>query len=163
MRVAPINEEWLRDSGFKWHQVDRQPGKHWLLWIGNVMGCFSSFEDLGIEIAECQNKQREWFCWLRSDTAGRYHRFIHLRKVTTCSEIIGIVEALTLLPWNPDNHIYGSLFDAEHAAHIRRDNQRLDHIIRQERPKWSETEKDDSRGRALPEHLEAHAKQHDAP
>ena len=32
----PLTEEWLKENGFKWHQFDRQPDKHWLLWLGHV-------------------------------------------------------------------------------------------------------------------------------
>lgn len=34
MTDDPITEEWLKSVGFKWHQFDRQPDKHWLLWLG---------------------------------------------------------------------------------------------------------------------------------
>jgi len=30
-----LTEEWLKRVGFKWHQLDRQPDKHWLLWLGS--------------------------------------------------------------------------------------------------------------------------------
>jgi len=43
----------------------------------------------------------------------------------------------------------------EHVAHLRREDERLDRRLRQRSAKWSEIEKDDTRGGALPEHLEA--------
>lgn len=34
MEAMRITEDWLRDCGFKWEQHERQPAKHWVLWIG---------------------------------------------------------------------------------------------------------------------------------
>lgn len=151
---TPLTEDWLREVGFKWHQHDRQPSKHWLLWLGDAIpDHLVSFEDIGLELAPNRNGQ-QWFCWLRGDTAGRYHRFIHIRHLKTRQEVIDLVQALTSQPWNPDNHLYGSARTPEQAARIRQDEQRLDHQIRMQCPKWSEVEKDDTRGRALPDHME---------
>src|SRR5580700_3412261 len=81
--AMPITEEWLKESGFRWHRLERQPDKHWLLWLGDAMGdgYMTSYEDIGIEVAP-MFKRQEWFCWLRSDCAGQYHRFIHLRHIS---------------------------------------------------------------------------------
>jgi hypothetical protein len=46
----------------------------------------------------------------------------------------------------------------EHAERIRREDSRLDRRLMLESgdwQKWSDTEKDDTRGRALPEHMTA--------
>jgi hypothetical protein len=153
-----ITAEWLKSVGFRWHQLDRQPTPHWLLWLGDATGDrVTSFEDLGIELAAWTHDE-EWLCWLRADTSARYHRFIHIRHLTTCDEVIALVVALTGQPWNPDNHYGGSVYRPEQMAKIRADRERLDHQIRERNAKWAEVEKDDSRGRALPEHMEAQAK-----
>jgi hypothetical protein len=55
------------------------------------------------------------FCWLRSDCAGRYHRFIHLRHVANRSDVMALVTAISGRPWTPENHIYGSLHSPANA------------------------------------------------
>lgn len=171
--MTPITEEWLEKVGFKWHQLDRQPSKQWLLWIGGAMlnsGMFASIEDLGIELAPCWFKNRNgddagsighWFCWLRDDSSHRYHRFIHLRHLQTTEDLIKLIEGLTGQPWDPANNMMGVMQRPEQAAQIRAGWERLDRRMRRERPKWSSVEKDDSMGGALPEHLEAHEKAKD--
>ncbi|MGA7809659.1 hypothetical protein [Bradyrhizobium sp.] len=157
--VGPITEQWLKDAGFKWHQLDRQPDKHWLLWLGAGLKekpCLTSFEDIGIELAP--NRGEDWFCWLRSDAAGRYHRFIHLRHVQTVGDVIALVEAISGRPWTPANHFYGSLYSPEGAERVRKDIERADRRMQldaSEHNKWFGIEKDDTRGRALPEHMQA--------
>jgi hypothetical protein len=167
MNDKPITEDWLRESGFKWHQLDRQPGKHWLLWLGDAVrardGSLMSYEDIGIELGPDaytgRDKPEAWFCWFRSDAAGRYHRFIHLRHLRWQREVIALVEAISGQAWDPANSFYGSLVSPERAAqHRAEDAKRLDRELRHKGYPWSEIEKDDSRGRALPEHLEAHEK-----
>lgn len=171
MSKSDITEKWLRDSGFKWHQFDRQPDKHWLLWLGwgsdNRSMCI---QDIGIELAPAwwQNRNGDdvgqvgsWHCWFRSDTAGRYHRFLHVRHVTQINEISKLVEAITGNEWNPDNHFYGNCYTPARAEQIRQDLERLDMRLSVGAPthaKWLEVEKDDTRGRALPEHMEAQSK-----
>jgi hypothetical protein len=161
--TAPITEAWLKEVGFKWHQVNLQPDKHWLLWLGDAIrerddSSFTSYEDIGIELARWLGDDPSWFCWFRSDAAGRYHRFIHLRHLRYQHEVIALVEAVTGQPWDPRNHFYGSCVGPKQAERNRSEHDRLDRVIRRENPKWSEIEKDDTRGRALPEHLDAHAK-----
>lgn len=160
---ALITEDWLKAVGFKWHQFDRQPSKHWLLWLGDVMngGGFGSFEDIGVELAAgAYNFQRgdstDWFCWLRGDSSHRYCRFIHVRHMREQRELIRLVEGLTDQDWNPANHLYGSCRTPQAAERIRReDAARIDRLENwRQRPTWSEVEKDDTRGRALPEHME---------
>ncbi|UPJ65279.1 hypothetical protein [Bradyrhizobium sp. 191] len=152
-----ITEDWLKLVGFKWHEFERQNAKHWLLWLGGGLRqkpSLTDYEDLGIELAPGFG-DTEWFCWLRSDAAGRYHRFIHLRHVTTRGDVIGLVEAISGRPWTPDNHLYGSLRSPEAADRIRQERERLDRRLLAAEPKWADIEEDDSRGRALPEHMTA--------
>ena len=160
-----LTEEWLKGAGFKWHQFDRQPDKHWLLWLGHAVanGHMVSYEDLGVEVAPMAYKNRngeqlggdEWFCWLRSDGAGRYHRFIHIRHLSTVDDLVKLIEGLTGLPWDPANVMYGSLRTPADAARIRADDERLDRKMLREGPAWLPHEKDQTRGKALPEHIDA--------
>lgn len=162
---TPISDQWLKDTGFKWHQLERQPTKHWLLWLGaairrNGLG-FVDDEDLGIEISNGGWPGREqdwWFCWLRSDTSHRYGRFIHIRHVRTAADVIQLVEAFTGQPWDPSNHLYGSVRTPENAALIREADNRLDRRLMAEGHPWREQERDPTIGRPLLEHLEAHEK-----
>ncbi len=162
----PITEEWLKSVGFKWHEFERQNTKHWLLWLGGGLRekpCLTSYEDIGIELAAnmpgcAPTETKDWFCWLRSDGVGRYHRFIHLRHVETRRDVTGLVEAISGRPWAPENHFFGSLHSPANAGRIRQDLKRADQILIHEscpHSKWSEVEKDDTRGRALPEHMTA--------
>lgn len=157
---APITEDWLREVGFKWHELERFGGKHWLLWLGDAMGDgrMVDFEDFGIELASHGPTDERWFCWLRSDTAGRYHRFIHARYLRFQHELVAMIEGLTGQAWDPANNFYGSMRTPSQAARLREEHARLDQRMMRERAKWSDVEKDDSRGRALPEHLEAAVK-----
>jgi hypothetical protein len=148
-----ISEEWLKSVGFKWHQFDRQPTKQWLLWCGIPNQPFNwgvDSQDIGVEV--CQGND-SWFCWLRSDTAHRYSRFLHVRHITTQQELISLVEAVTGLPWKPENHIYGAVCTQAFADHHRAEAERLDRKMLRNDTKWREIEKDDTRGGALPEHM----------
>jgi len=159
MSEQAITEEWLKTAGFKWHQSDRQPDKHWLLWLGSAIpGLMTCYEDLGIEVAP--GRRGSWFCWLRGDSAGRYHRFIHIRHIENTAQLVRLIEALTGQDWDVSNNIGGSMTTPDQAERIRDEWDRLDRRIRRDASKWSSVEKDDTRGRALPEHLEAHAKSH---
>lgn len=154
----PITEDWLKSVGFKWHEFERQGRKHWLLWLGGGLRqkpTLTDYEDIGIELSSGFADDGEWFCWLRGDAAGRYHRFIHLRHVRARSDVIGLVEAISGRPWTPENHLYGSLRSPEAADSIRRDQRRADRQLLAHNPKWADVENDDSRGRALPEHMTA--------
>ena len=164
MSDETITEDWLKSVGFKWHQFDRQPDKHWLLWLGAGLKekpSLTSYEDLGIELAANsppRDGSQNWFCWLRSDGAGRYHRFIHLRHIETRWHVIELVQAISGRPWAPENHLYGSLHSPDNAIRIRRDMQRADQRMIHEsgaHHKWADIERDDTRGRALPEHMTA--------
>jgi len=114
------------------------------------------YEDLGIEVA--LGRDGTWFCWLRGDTAGRYHRFIHIRHLRTTDELILLIEGLTGQAWNAANNYYDSIHTSEQAKRIREEHEHMDHRLRKDNCKWAEIEKDDTRGRALPEHYEAHKK-----
>jgi hypothetical protein len=146
-----ITEDWLRDCGFKWSQFDRQPNKQWLLWLGGALGdSWTGPEDLGLELANgaYNHKTKEhdhWFCWLRSDSSHRYHRFIHVRHIQTQAELISMIEGLTGQKWDPANNWYGCMRTPEHAAHLREVLERLDRRIQRESPKWYESEKDETR------------------
>lgn len=166
----PLDEDWLKAVGFKWHQFDRQEHKHWLLWLGNAADdghSFTSYEDIGIEVTagwwlnrngDRVNDRGAWFCWLRSDGAGRYHRFIHLRHIRTRADVANLVAAITGQAWDSANHIYGSCHKPEQTARIRAGWERLDRQILREGNPWSPVEADDTMGGALPEHLAAHEK-----
>lgn len=165
---APLDEDWLKAVGFKWHQFDRQPNRHWLLWLGEAaadQGSFTSYEDIGIEIAagwwlnsngKRINDDGRWFCWLRDDAGGHYHRFIHIRHIRTRGDVVRLVEAITGQTWNPANHLYGSCRKPTTAARIREEDQRLDRQLMRAGHPWSPIEEDDTMGGALPEHLAAH-------
>jgi len=154
----PITEDWLASVGFKWHQLERQPGKQWLLWLGaDVERVIASFEDLGVELGKSPFGDR-WCCWLRSDVAHRYSRFIHVRHLKTQRELIPLIEGLTGCEWHPENNLYSSMRTREEAEFIRREEQRLDHQFLRESPKWMEIEEDNTSGGALPEHKEGYEK-----
>jgi len=154
MSDTPITEEWLKSVGFKWHQFDRQPEKQWLLWCGirSADNWGVDTQDIGVEVCSGSHDD-SWFCWLRSDTAHRYSRFLHVRHIRTQTDVIKLVEAVTGLPWTPENHIHGAVHTDEQAAHIRAEWNRIDkRMLRENRP-WREIEKDYTRGGALPEHM----------
>lgn len=153
----PITEDWLREVGFKWHTIERSPNKHWLLWCGALeSNSFQSFEDLGVELMLDQDldKQPIFYCWLRGDYSSRYSRFIHIRQMRHQRELIRLLEAITGQDWNPENHWYGSMRRPEEAAYLRKQSERLDLRLMRESHPWREIEKDNSRGRPLPEHQE---------
>jgi hypothetical protein len=153
-----ITEDWLKSIGFRWHQLDRQPSKHWLLWVGGLQRhmSFADTEDLGVEVSAANDGW--WHCWFRSDESGRYHRFIHVRYLRTQRDLICLLEAVTGQEFDPRNHFNGCVRTPEQAAAIRRDFDRLDRRIRREGRPWRDIEKDPSMGGALPEHLDAHEK-----
>lgn len=144
---APITEDWLRSVGFKWHQLDRQPDKQWLLWLGDAIS--RTYDDLGLELAPCRPLER-------ADYSGRYSRFVHIRKMKTQDEVIRLIEALTCQLWDPENHWYGALRKPEDADRLKEEYDRLDRKMVREGHPWRVIETDDSLGRALPEHLDFH-------
>jgi hypothetical protein len=34
---GPISEQWLQLAGFKWHHIERQPNRQWVLWLGSAI------------------------------------------------------------------------------------------------------------------------------
>jgi hypothetical protein len=153
---APITEDWLKSVGFKWHEFERSGGKHWLLWLGGALEeSWTGTEDIGLELA-AGIRPSYWFCWFRSDTAHRYSRFVHVRHLKFQDEVITLIEAITGVPFKVENCMFGALHSQKHADYIRREeHDRLDRQLLRERPRWREIEKDDSRGQALPDHMEA--------
>lgn len=154
--TEPITEEWLRSVGFKWHQLERQPNRHWLLWLGNAMpkGFMASYEDIGVEVAP--SISGTWFCWLRSDVSHRYGRFIHIRNLTTTAELVRLIEGITGQAWDPKNNIYGSMLRPDDAERTRAERERLDlKMLNEGWAKWNATEADDDRGRPLLDHMQA--------
>ena len=65
---------------------------------------------MGIEVSRSLGDDATWDCWLRRDTAGRYSRFIHIRRVKMQSDVIVLIEALTGQTWDPSNKLYGSMY-----------------------------------------------------
>lgn len=154
-----ISEEWLQAIGFRWHQLDRQSDKHWLLWIGGAQySRTTTYEDLGIEVAPTLT-DHEWFCWLRSDAAGRYHRFIHLRHIRSPEELESLISALIGYKFNPDNAIGGTLHSPEQRARMQAEIDRMDQRMLRENSKhhpWYPKEKDEAIGGPLHEHQQAY-------
>lgn len=154
-----ITEQWLRDTGFKWHEWDTQNTKQWVLWLGDaIQGGWQSFEDLGVEVCNNLVGREEvyidWFCWIRADTSHRYSRFLHVRHIRYVDELVRLIEGLKGQDFDPKNVLYGSLRTAKSAERIRAEDARLDlRILKQSHP-WRDTEKDESRGRPLVEHVE---------
>lgn len=158
-----ITEDWLKAVGFKWHEFERQSAKHWLLWCGDTGGRTVAMEDIGVEVAPAWwtggdgnpvGDVGKWYVWLRSDVAGRYSRFLHVRHMHLQSELIALVEACTGQPWDINNHIFGSVRTPETAARIHAENERMDLRFLRDGHPWRPSETDPARGRPLIEHME---------
>lgn len=160
-KQLPITEDWLRSIGFKWHQVERQPEKHWLLWVGSANDePWSGTEDLGIEVCTGAHNSRtggsdEWFCWLRCDSSHRYHRFLHIRHLRFQRELLCLIHGITGREFDPANVWYGSLHSPSRAEAFRLEQDRLDKRIHAGQHYWYESEKDPDRAAPLREHLDA--------
>jgi hypothetical protein len=148
--MAEITEQWLKENGFKWHDVERG-GKHWLLWIGGAVtenrsfGRTSSFEDFGIELSKMRDGDSVWSLFYRADYAGRYSRFIFCRDVWETEHIEKMLEAITGFPYDKSCAMYGSYHRPEVAAYYRElDEKRLDRQIAL-RGTWTTDEKDDTK------------------
>lgn len=153
---ALITEDWLKEIGFKWHQIERQPERHWLLWLGSAMNDRTiCFEDLGIEVASGAMDDA-WFCWLRGDVSHRYSRFIHLRHIRTKRDLIQIIEGITGQTFDLANCLFGMLHTADRARQLRAEHEkceaRLDRVLLRDGHPWREEERDESRGRPTIEH-----------
>lgn len=126
-----ITEYWLRAAGFKWTQADRQPFKHWTLWIGDAIPRIreagtSSPDNFGVELSQADNLGVCWLMWLRADYAGRYDRFLFARDVVMTSQVTSLIEALTDRPFEPRDSLYGEYRSHEQAERMRRDAERMD-------------------------------------
>jgi len=164
-----LSEEWLKANGFRWHQLERQPHKMWTLWLGDAVADgngFTSYEDLGVEVANCgaplAGRERygaftpKWNCWFRSDYARRYTRFIHIRYLQFVDELAALIEGITGLPFDASNNVNGCAYRRRDAERLLQADERLDLRWLRECRKWNLIEEDDSRGHALPEHYGAH-------
>lgn len=110
----PLSHEWLGEIGFKWHQGDRQPDKHWRLWLGWAANPgHATLEDLGIEVSPLMDGER-WFCWLLRGPHGG-DGFIHVRYLRTRGDLLELIEALTGRPWDRNLSRYGNLYTPEQA------------------------------------------------
>lgn len=119
-----ITDEWLGEIGFKWHQEERQPSKHWSITLGwgapNTRACM---EDLNIEVASGA-MDGEWFCWLRRGT-----RFspdsIHIRHIKYQHELEELITALTGTRFKHENLMYGNFYNDEIADNLRKQYESL--------------------------------------
>lgn len=147
--MTTITEEWLKEIGFKWFDHERSE-PHWLLWMGNVIAQerkfrVTSFEDFGLEISKFQRDENIWGVFFRADYAGRYTRFLYCRDVTEQEQLIKLIEALTDMPFDKQNVLYGNYYRPEQAAHFREEDQRRFDRQMALGHKWSDDEKDDSK------------------
>lgn len=151
--MEPIIEEWLKGAGFRWSQFDHQPDKHWTLWVGAANGDSHDLEDIGLELAP--GYDGKWYCWLRSDTAGRYSRFVHVRHLRWVDELVELIAAVAGRPFDSGDVFYGALHTQERAARFRAEADRLDRKILREHS-WRTDVSDETLGRATPAHLAAY-------
>ena len=151
--MEPITEEWLKEVGFRWSQFDRQPDKHWTLWLGAAIEDGPDLEDIGIEVAP--GYDGKWYCWLRSDTAGRYTRFVHVRHLRWKSELCELVAAIAGRALDPKDVFYGALQTKARAERYRAEADRLDRRMLAQHS-WKQDGSDSTLGRATPEHLNAY-------
>jgi hypothetical protein len=146
--MSEITEVWLKENGFKWHEVERS-GVHWLLWMG---GCIAnhpdkkyhshSYDDFGIELSKFMPNEPVWSVFYRADYAGRYSRFIYVREVWEVEQLTRLIEAITDIPFDKANTWYGSLIRPEQAARYReQEKHRLDRTMALE-GRWLNDEKD---------------------
>jgi hypothetical protein len=135
----PITEGWLRDSGFKYTMPDqRRPDfKHWVLWLDNCID--AGGDSLAIEVAF--NRDGNWFCWLRSDIAHRYCRFIHLRHLTFTDELTRMIEGITGQEWDAANNMYGHMHKPATAKRFQEEAERLDRRMLAQSCPWDTTER----------------------
>lgn len=149
----PITEERLANAGFCWSQFDRQPDKQWTLWVGAASDDGPDLEDIGLELAP--GYDGKWFCWLRSDAGGRYSRFVHVRRLRWWNDLVALIAAISGRPFDPADVFYGALHSAARAERFRAERDRLDRRMLAQHT-WRTDLKDETLGRATPEHLEAY-------
>jgi len=122
MNRPRITAEWLASIGFRWEQMS-DCAKRWVLWIVcTVPRPWVGRDDLGIELDKPpwgNEENKEWFCWLRCDVAGRYHRFLHVRHLTYQDELYLLIQGLTGIPFDPQNVLCGSLRSPAEVKAIR--------------------------------------------
>lgn len=144
MEAALISEEWLSKCGFKWEQHDRQPSRHWRLWLGSaIMKPGNDFtldpDSLGIEIAKSpplsDHRDVYWNCWIRNDIAGRYSRIIHVRYIHLQIEVEKLIESLIGYKLEWENVFFGGLRMPLHADRLREEQKRFDISINHD---WAE-------------------------
>jgi hypothetical protein len=82
--------------------------------------------------------------------------FLHLRHIARRSELVQIVEALSGQKWNPENHFYGQVLAPRRAEYARKREERLDVRLMEGSHPWRGVEKDETIGRPLVEHQQAH-------
>jgi hypothetical protein len=136
-----ITEDWLREVGFKYDTPDprHRELKHWTLWFGDCIEG-NHGNDLAIELS--QNRSEDWFCWLRSDMAHRYHRFIHVRHMKLQEDLIRLIEGVSGQTWDPANNAYGVMRSPKSAESLRKESERLDMYFNERNCKWNTTERD---------------------
>lgn len=126
-----ITSAWLLKCGFKWHQLDRQPSRHWTLWIGEVLPDHDrhrsfSPDDFGVELSRgMPGKDDWWFVWLRADYAGRYTRFLCAGHYTTRGQLCDLIAGLTGNAFDRDHTWGGRLLPAEKAKRFQEEGKRL--------------------------------------
>lgn len=156
----PLSEEWLKSVGFKWDQLDRQPTKHWTLWLGNAVDDntrMADSSDIGVELAtRSVYDDGSWHCWLRSDVAHRYCRFIHVRVLRTRRDLMEVIFGLTGREFDPDDCFYGSFLSHDRANRARAEAKRFDMLLLQTSAPWNDVEADEHRGRPRQEHTIEH-------
>lgn len=147
--MTAITEEWLKEIGFKWFDVERSD-KHWILWMGSAIAenrkyRSSSHDDFGLELSKFHPEEDNWGVFYRADYAGRYSRFIFCRDVWEQEQLIRLIEALTDTPFDVQNIMYGNLYRPEQAEYYRKqDAERLDRRIALEN-RWRDDEQDETK------------------
>ena len=153
-----ITEPWLYAVGFRWSQRDRQPSRHWTLWLGRAFEPpAGDVEDIGLEVAATYNDEDKWFCWFRSDFSGLYSRFLHVHHLRTRRELCMMVEGLIGGPWVYENAFYGQLFTHDGAERRRAEDQRLDRQLMLQSHTHHAVEEDDTRAGARADTLQQQA------
>jgi hypothetical protein len=124
--MPAITDEWLAQIGFRWAEMERANGKHWILWMGGAVANKAAFsnEDLGIELN--RSDDTSYYCWIRADYCGRYSRFVHIRHMKEQAEVIALIEAVSGFPFSPANVYYGTLRKPEDLARIREYHERIE-------------------------------------
>lgn len=148
----PLTEEWLSAAGFKWDNVERSPYRHWILWTGHCLPrerTLWGHDDFGIELTKRDEAGSAFLCWFRADYCGRYCRFLFVRELATVGQLKWLIEAITDIPFDPANCLYGSLHRPEEAKRLREEADRLDRRIGMWAPQGEASDRE-QRVRAAP-------------